>query len=51
VDRGVAELRGTQDQRLRAATGQQGSFDFAGQPSTAALADRAIAPWTGSDER
>ncbi|HVR87638.1 MAG TPA: zf-HC2 domain-containing protein [Planctomycetota bacterium] len=49
VDRGVAELRGTQDQRLRAAAGQQGSFDFAGQPSTQGLADPAIAPWTGSD--
>lgn len=51
VDRGLAELRGAQDQRLRAAAGQQGTFDFAGQPSTAGLAERAIAPWTGSDER
>jgi len=51
VDRGLAELRGAQDQRLRAAAGQQGTFDFAGQPSTAGLPERAIAPWTGSDER
>ncbi|HLY75837.1 MAG TPA: zf-HC2 domain-containing protein [Planctomycetota bacterium] len=51
VDRGMAELRGAQDQRLRASAGQQGTFDFGGQPSTGALADRAIAPWAGSDER
>jgi hypothetical protein len=51
VDRGVAELRGTQEQRLRAVGGQSGTFDFAGQPSTAALAEGAVAPWTGSDER
>jgi len=51
VDRGLAELRGTQDQRLRAAAGQQGTFDFAGQPSTAGLPERAVAPWTDSDER
>jgi len=51
VDRGLAELRGTQDQRLRAAAGQQGTFDFAGQPSTAELPERAVAPWTSPDEK
>jgi hypothetical protein len=51
VDRGVAELRGTQDQRLRAVVGQQGTFDFGGQPSTAAASEGAVAPWIGTDER
>lgn len=51
VDRGVADLRGTQDQRLRAGVGQQGTFDFGGQPSTAGLSGGAVAPWAGSDER
>jgi hypothetical protein len=51
VDRGVAELCGTQDQRLRAAAGQQGGFDFGGQPSTGGLSEHTIAPWAGSNER
>lgn len=51
VDRGVAELRGTQDQRLRAVMGQSGTFDFSGQPSTSGLSGGAVAPWAGSDVR
>jgi hypothetical protein len=51
VGRGVAELRGAQDQRLRAAEGQEGTFDFGGQPSAAPARAGGLAPWTGSDER
>jgi len=50
VDRGVAELCGTQEQRLRAGVGQSGTFDIAGQPSTGA-AEGAVAPWTAPDGR
>ncbi|HUR38702.1 MAG TPA: zf-HC2 domain-containing protein [Planctomycetota bacterium] len=50
---GIAELRGAQDQRLRAASGQSGTFDFGGQPAAAASTDGAVAPWAGpgSDRR
>ncbi|MBV8882207.1 MAG: zf-HC2 domain-containing protein [Planctomycetaceae bacterium] len=51
VDRGVAELRGAADQRLRALRGESGTFDFGGKPSTAGLPDGAVAPWAGSDGR
>lgn len=49
VAEGVVELRGAQDQRLRATSGQSGTFDFGGQPSTGAAADGAVAPWTAPD--
>jgi hypothetical protein len=49
VGDGVAELRGSQDQRLRASGGQTGTFDFGGQPSTGNAPDGAVAPWAGSD--
>jgi len=48
VGDGVAELRGSQDQRLRASSGQSGSFDFGGQPSTASAPEGTLAPWIGS---
>jgi len=50
VDRGAAELRGTQDQRLRASRGQSGTFDFGGQPSMSEPSEGAVAPWAGSDQ-
>lgn len=51
VDRGVAELRGTQDQRLRAQPGQSGTFDFGGQPATAELNAGTVAPWAADGRR
>ncbi|HZF00245.1 MAG TPA: hypothetical protein VE981_24760, partial [Planctomycetota bacterium] len=51
VDRGAAELRGSQDQRLRAQAGQSGTFDFGGQPSTVGMSDASVAPWAGSEQR
>ncbi len=49
VGEGVAELRGSDDQRLRASGGQTGTFDFGGKPSTGNAPDGALAPWAGSD--
>jgi hypothetical protein len=51
VDRGAAELRGAQDQRLRAQPGQSGTFDFGGQPATAELPHGAVAPWAAAGQR
>jgi anti-sigma factor RsiW len=47
VGDGVAELRGSQDQRLRATSGQSGTFDFGGQPATGSAPEGAVAPWAG----
>jgi hypothetical protein len=43
VGEGVAELRGSQDQRLRATSSQTGTFDFGGQPSTGNAPEGAVA--------
>jgi hypothetical protein len=51
VDRGAAELRGSQDQRLRAQPGQSGTFDSGGQPATADLSRGAVAPWVIDGQR
>jgi hypothetical protein len=45
VEAGEAYLAGSHDQRLRAVTGQDGSFSPDGQPSTSATLPGSIKPW------
>jgi hypothetical protein len=51
VDRGAAELLGSQEQRLRAQTGQSGTFDSGGRPAIADLSRGAVAPWAADGQR
>jgi hypothetical protein len=50
VAEGAAELGGSLDQRLRAAAGQEGTFDFGGQPSAGPLDARSVGAWAAAEE-
>jgi len=53
VAEGEVRLNGSEDQRLHAAAGQEGTFTFVGQPATAPLEDAEVGTWaeSGSSER